>query len=281
MIRMSKVCVPHFSQLNHRTVFSKGVTAPPVLFCYSSIDTQLRNATEELGKDPISLDPPGRVNRSVLHRAKEMLETEVDGGRTIQNYFAIKPTFRLKGNVPIGVEGYVFNQSLLLWQADKRYQCKPEHCRQFLNSHIHGSLPRGASWDEAKKISLQKHFVVKSHEGIYECDCAAFWHSGGECSHSQAAMDLDGVTSIDQELQLIMHAKRSGRKSAPAPLDYAAHSPALASHMSEAQACNRIGTTIARRISTANPDRIYVGRVSGEYEYIGCHVINVCVIMCM
>jgi len=108
------------------------------------------------------------------------------------------------------------------------------------------------------------HLVTKHGEDTYSCDCAGFWHSA-EYSHTQAAMHLDGRIDISKQLQKITHGKRVGRKRKEGSLGYDAHGPSKVTNQSEAQACNYIGTVIARRYPTSkHPLRIYIGRVSGS-----------------
>ena len=236
------------------------------IFCNSSIPRQLLDATEDLGKDPITLKPPGRVNRAVLDRASDMLYTEKEGKVTKTNYFKVQSEFTLKGQRRVGLNGYVFNSSDHLWQADPLYRVTAERSRVFLNSQVLGVLPRKATtWNEAKDICMHMHFVTTRDDGSYECDCAAYWHSV-ECAHSQAAMHLNGVIDVALELETISHGKRSGRKSNSVPLGYDAHdAPTLVTNRSETQACNYYGTVIARRLNFQKPDRIYIGVVGGTF----------------
>jgi hypothetical protein len=233
------------------------------VFCHHSIQQQLLDAVEDVGKEPISLTPPGRVSRYVLGRAVVLLDSEKDDKLLLSNYFKVSPNFLLKTEKRVGVHGYVFNSSDHLWQADPLYRMTAERSRVFLNSHLLGILPtRKSTWKEALQICMFAHFVIKRDDGTYECDCAAYWHSV-ECAHSYTAMDLDKVISVEAHLEAIPHGKRMGRKSNSEPLDYAAH-PTIVTNRSEAEAVNFVGTVIARRLNAEKPSRIYVGRVRGK-----------------
>jgi hypothetical protein len=164
----------------------------------------------------------------------------------------------------IDMDGFLFNSSTHLWQADKEYSVSVSASKRFLRSLIEGYFPHSMAWVEAISLSLNMHFVRKMTDK-YICDCAAFWHST-ECSHVEAAKHLDGNININDELRKIPHAKKVGRpnKSNILMAHEATSSEFAAENMTESKACYAYGSQIARRLNCKRPERIYIGKVTGK-----------------
>ena len=103
-------------------------------FVHESIPIQLRDATIDLGRDAITLNPGGRVNRCVFHRAKDKL---------------------------IDTDGFRFNSSTHFWQADKQYSVSASVGKSYLKSVIEGYYPHSMMWIEATTLSFNIIFFVK------------------------------------------------------------------------------------------------------------------------
>ena len=232
-------------------------------FCHCSIDNQLKDSCEQVENYPLIERCDGRINRSCLCRAFELVyqnETPF-----LSNYFKVTEGMGFGRNyAPLEHSGYVFNGSDMMWQKDDLHHMNSSRAKLFLLS-LRGILTASTvqSFRKSCDTCLNAHFV-KIVDGEAICDCVAFC-SKSECAHSTAAMHLEGMLNISEELQRIQNGRLPGRPKQYKPMGYAGVVPAIQEEagnlvITEHEAANYIGVMVAKRFL---PDLdIYLGRIS-------------------
>lgn len=187
--------------------------------------------------------------------------------RDITNYYKVSSGefINKKAGHKYENDGYIFNASDHLYEADKLYSMTGHRAKIYCLS-LKGILPHNTKFRSVGDITHTCHAVmlVGNH---YRCDCLAYWHAC-ECSHVLAAMHLDGKYDIKKHLTQIVNARVVGRPSNYQPVGYAAHMSTK--HIESFTRVNSdpscyLGKRVASRYGAEGTT--YIGKVISKFYY--------------